>query len=134
MELRLSTTCTACGEPVAVEVPRWIIAAMEGAQHVSAHHPMPIAPAPAPPSSGGGAGQKKGAVPSLEARKDAINAQLPLRPGRPIAVKESKKNVPPAPGNAPDNFILGRIVMCLQGDKNRLVGDRYPVARVCTDA
>ncbi|BGP48786.1 hypothetical protein JCM10450v2_004662 [Rhodotorula kratochvilovae] len=35
MELRLSTTCTACGEPVAVEVPRWIIAAMEGAQHVS---------------------------------------------------------------------------------------------------
>ncbi|BGP48782.1 hypothetical protein JCM10450v2_004658 [Rhodotorula kratochvilovae] len=83
-----------------------------------AHHPMPIAPAPAPPSSGG-AGQKKGAVPSLKARKDAINAQLPLRPGRPIAVKESKKNVPPAAGNAPDNFILGRIVMCLQGDKNR---------------
>ncbi|GAA6049689.1 hypothetical protein JCM3770_004409 [Rhodotorula araucariae] len=35
MELRLSTSCTACGEPVAVDVPRWILAAMEGAQHVS---------------------------------------------------------------------------------------------------
>ncbi|GAA6049693.1 hypothetical protein JCM3770_004413 [Rhodotorula araucariae] len=86
-----------------------------------AHHPTPIAPAPGPGSAsgGGGAARKGGAVPSLKARKDAIAAQLPLRPGRPIAVKESKKNAPPAPATAPDNFILGRIVMCLQGDKNR---------------
>lgn len=30
--LNLSTNCTACGEPVAVEVPRWILAAMEVTQ------------------------------------------------------------------------------------------------------
>ncbi|KPV77833.1 uncharacterized protein RHOBADRAFT_51635 [Rhodotorula graminis WP1] len=37
LDLHLSTNCTACGEPVAVEVPRWILAAMEGAQQQRQH-------------------------------------------------------------------------------------------------
>ena len=38
LDLHLSTNCTACGEPVAVEVPRWILAAMEGAQQQQQQH------------------------------------------------------------------------------------------------
>ncbi|GJN91081.1 hypothetical protein Rhopal_004097-T1 [Rhodotorula paludigena] len=72
----------------------------------SISQPQPIAPA---------TNVKK---PSLKNRKDALNAQLPLKPGRPIAVKESKKSATGAQ-QTPDNYILGRIVMCLQGDKNR---------------
>ncbi|BGP53231.1 hypothetical protein JCM8202_002558 [Rhodotorula sphaerocarpa] len=67
--------------------------------------PLPIAPAPV---------AKK---PTAKSRRDALIAQLPLRPGRTIAVKESKKTT--APGPVSDNYILGRIVQCLQGDKNR---------------
>ncbi|GAA5899024.1 hypothetical protein JCM8208_002979 [Rhodotorula glutinis] len=37
LDLHLSTHCTACGEPVVVEVPRWILAAMEGAQQQQQH-------------------------------------------------------------------------------------------------
>ncbi|GAA5854414.1 hypothetical protein JCM9279_001038 [Rhodotorula babjevae] len=37
LDLHLTTNCTACGEPVAVEVPRWILAAMEGAQQQRQH-------------------------------------------------------------------------------------------------
>ncbi|BGO91980.1 hypothetical protein NBRC10512_001067 [Rhodotorula toruloides] len=70
-----------------------------------AQHPLPIAPAPNP---------KK---PTPKNRRDSLNAQLPLKPGRPIAVKESKKNS--TTGQQPDNYILGRIVQQLQGDKNR---------------
>lgn len=73
-----------------------------------AQHPLPIAPAPNP---------KK---PTPKNRKDSLTSQLPLKPGRPIAVKESKKNV--STGQQPDNYILGRIVQCLQGDKNRCAG------------
>lgn len=100
----------------------------------SATNPTPIAPAP--PSSSKKA-SSSGAPTTLKARKEALVAQLPLRPGRPIAVKEAKK--PPGPGQggagavggaagaggavgpagALDNYILGRVVMCLQGDKNR---------------
>ncbi|GAA6045046.1 hypothetical protein JCM8097_002333 [Rhodosporidiobolus ruineniae] len=72
-----------------------------------AQQPVPIAPLQA--------NYKK---PSIKARKDALLAQLPLKPGRQIAVKESKKGAPPAPG-VPDNFILGRVVTSIQGDKNR---------------
>lgn len=72
-----------------------------------AQHPLPIAPAPNP---------KK---PTPKNRRDSLNAQLPLKPGRPIAVKESKKNL--TTGQQPDNYILGRIVQQLQGDKNRCV-------------
>ncbi|GAA6008662.1 uncharacterized protein JCM10292_003506 [Rhodotorula paludigena] len=35
MELRLSTTCPSCRSPVAVEVPAWMLSAMEGAQHIA---------------------------------------------------------------------------------------------------
>ncbi|BGP16852.1 hypothetical protein JCM10213_003328 [Rhodosporidiobolus nylandii] len=69
--------------------------------------PFPIAPA--------STNYKK---PSLKARKDALFAQLPLKAGRQIAVKESKKNGPGA-GAPADNYILGRVVQCIQGDKNR---------------
>ncbi|GAA5897645.1 hypothetical protein JCM6882_000059 [Rhodosporidiobolus microsporus] len=57
--------------------------------------------------------------PSAKHRKDALLAQLPLKPGRQIAVKESKKGAPGAPASVTDNFILGRVVQCIQGDKNR---------------
>ncbi|GAA5826379.1 hypothetical protein JCM11251_002340 [Rhodosporidiobolus azoricus] len=57
--------------------------------------------------------------PSIKHRKDALLAQLPLKPGRQIAVKESKKSAPGAPAIVSDNFILGRVVQCIQGDKNR---------------
>lgn len=72
--------------------------------------PLPIAPAPM---------NKK---PTAKSRKDALLAQLPLRPGRTIAVKESKKAATAGP--ASDTYILGRIVQCLQGDKNRWVALR----------
>ncbi|GAA5993982.1 hypothetical protein JCM11641_006440 [Rhodosporidiobolus odoratus] len=57
--------------------------------------------------------------PSAKIRKDALTAQLPLKAGRQIAVKESKKNVAGPAVATPDNYILGRIVQCIQGDKNR---------------
>ncbi|GAA5899007.1 hypothetical protein JCM8208_002975 [Rhodotorula glutinis] len=96
-------------------------------------HPTPIAPAPpssSTSSSHGGGGKKASGPPTLKSRRDALAAQLPLRPGRPIAVKESKKSAVPGappgagsplggPPGAADNYILGRIVMCLGGDKNR---------------
>ncbi|GAA6017955.1 hypothetical protein JCM10207_002718 [Rhodosporidiobolus poonsookiae] len=73
---------------------------------------VPIQPTPIAPIS---TNYKK---PSLKSRKDALLAQLPLKSGRQIAVKESKKG-PTGPTVTPDNFILGRVVQCIQGDKNR---------------
>ncbi|GAA5838262.1 hypothetical protein JCM5353_005765 [Sporobolomyces roseus] len=53
---------------------------------------------------------------TIKGRKEALQAQLPLKPGRAIAVRQSKKSIP---GDAPGDWILGRILTCLQGDKNR---------------
>ncbi|GAA5993406.1 hypothetical protein JCM10908_002651 [Rhodotorula pacifica] len=89
--------------PVAPALPRAQSAKPSPAAAVP--QPLPIAPAPV---------AKK---PTAKSRKDALLAQLPLRPGRTIAVKESKKATTSGP--ASDNYILGRIVQCLQGDKNR---------------
>ncbi|GAA5851511.1 hypothetical protein JCM8547_001118 [Rhodosporidiobolus lusitaniae] len=75
------------------------------------HPPPPPQPTPITPAS---TNYKK---PSIKSRKDALNAQLPLKPGRQVAVKEAKKGT--APQTVPDNYILGRIVTNLQGDKNR---------------
>ncbi|TKA58542.1 hypothetical protein B0A53_00283 [Rhodotorula sp. CCFEE 5036] len=88
--------------PVAAVLPR---AQSVKPSPAAAPQPLPIAPAPI---------AKK---PTAKSRKDALLAQLPLRPGRTIAVKESKNAS--ASGPASDNYILGRIVQCLQGDKNR---------------
>jgi hypothetical protein len=86
--------------------------------------PQPILPSqpplaqPPPPITPQSTGNYK--KPTLKARRDALNAQLPLKAGRQIAVKEAKKGTPVIPG-VPDNYILGRIVSCIQGDKNRFV-------------
>ncbi|GAA6005582.1 hypothetical protein JCM11491_003691 [Sporobolomyces phaffii] len=53
---------------------------------------------------------------TIKARKEALQAQLPLKPGRTIAVRQSKKTVP---GEGLGDWILGRIISSVQGDKNR---------------
>lgn len=78
----------------------------------------PLLPQQPPPIAPVSTGNYK--KPTLKARKDALAAQLPLKAGRQIAVKESKKGAPVVPG-VPDNYILGRIVTNIQGDKNRFV-------------
>ncbi|GAA5936666.1 Sgf29p [Sporobolomyces koalae] len=49
---------------------------------------------------------------TIKSRKENLQAQLPLKPGRMICVRQSKKD-------APGDWILGRIISCIQGDKNR---------------
>jgi SAGA-associated factor 29 len=55
---------------------------------------------------------------TIKGRKEALQAQLPLKPGRAIVVRQSKKTLP---GEGPGDWIMGRIIASLQGDKNRLV-------------
>ncbi|GAA5830705.1 hypothetical protein JCM3766R1_003397 [Sporobolomyces carnicolor] len=53
---------------------------------------------------------------TIKGRKEALQAQLPLKPGRAIVVRQSKQT---QPGDGPGDWILGRIITSIQGDKNR---------------
>ncbi|GAA5913773.1 Sgf29p [Sporobolomyces salmoneus] len=53
---------------------------------------------------------------TIKGRKEALQAQLPLKPGRAIVVRQSKKTLP---GEGPGDWIMGRIISSIQGDKNR---------------
>ncbi|GAA5997542.1 hypothetical protein JCM5350_004040 [Sporobolomyces pararoseus] len=53
---------------------------------------------------------------TIKARKEALQAQLPLKPGRAIVVRQSKQTVP---GEGPGDWIMGRIIASIGGDKNR---------------
>jgi SAGA-associated factor 29 len=46
-------------------------------------------------------------------RKDALASQLPLASGRQVAFRQ------PIKVGSPEEWILARIVTCIQGDKNR---------------
>lgn len=59
---------------------------------------------------------------TIKARKEMLQAQLPLRPGRAIVVRQSKKTLP---GEGPGDWILGRIISSIQGDKNRSVHSAF---------
>ncbi|GAA6063212.1 hypothetical protein JCM10212_006845 [Sporobolomyces blumeae] len=84
---------------------------MSSSSSSAGQHPPPTPIAPALQQVGGP--PKKS---TAKGRKEALQAQLPLRPGRAIAVRQSKKTIP---GEAPGDWILGRIISSLQGDKNR---------------
>lgn len=54
---------------------------------------------------------------TAKVRKDNLLSQLPLAPGRQVAFRQPSKSGPLE--EKKDDWILARIVNCIQGDKNR---------------
>ncbi|KAI5480208.1 SAGA-associated factor 29-like protein [Pseudohyphozyma bogoriensis] len=80
--------------------------------------PAPIAPAgsqgsPAPSAVGTPTTAKHGKS-TAKHRKQLLEGQLPLSVGRMVAFKN-----PNTPPGDPEEWILARVVACIQGDKNR---------------
>ena len=57
-----------------------------------------------------------------KSRKDNLSAQLPLLPGRPVAFLQPKKVSGSSKEDEPgEEWILAKVVKCINGDRNRSV-------------
>ncbi|GAA5868158.1 hypothetical protein JCM1840_006161 [Sporobolomyces johnsonii] len=113
----LPTYSSRAGSPATTAPPLARSSSAKPPPPILPSQPIPIAAQPTPIAPALPLASQQPKKPTAKGRKEALQSQLPLKPGRSIVVRQSKKNVPG--DNTAGDWILGRIITCIQGDKNR---------------